>query len=201
MELQDALGQISEIRQQIARSGQFRGYRSVPVAVTSLVAFLTAAFQALVIPVPLENVSGYVMLWISAAVVCLSITLGDVWRRYRHSRGLLHKEVTRLAIEQFLPSVAAGGLITLILLRRAPETAWQLPGLWSVLFSLGLFASFRLLPRAIFWVATYYLLAGCAYLCFVSAEDVLSPWSMALLFGGGQLATAAVLLASESKQG
>ena len=36
----------------------------------------------------------------------------------------------------------------------------MLPGLWQVLYSLGIFASCRLLPRAIFGVAVFYLHRG-----------------------------------------
>ena len=38
----------------------------------------------------------------------------------------------------------------------------MLPGLWQILFSLGVFASCRLLPRATFGVAVFYLVAGLA---------------------------------------
>ena len=41
-----------------------------------------------------------------------------------------------------------------------PAELWMLPGLWSILFSLGIFASYRLLPRETFWLAVYYLAAG-----------------------------------------
>src|SRR5690348_5297633 len=103
MELRDALGQISEIRLQIARSGRFRGYRSAPVAATGFVALVTGVSQALLVPSPLENLTDYLLLWVSAACVSLMITLGDVWRRNRQSQGMLQKEATRFAIEQFLP--------------------------------------------------------------------------------------------------
>src|SRR5437870_2077578 len=40
MDLQEALSQISEIRQQVARSETFRGYRAAPVAFSGVVACL-----------------------------------------------------------------------------------------------------------------------------------------------------------------
>ena len=49
--------------------------------------------------------------------------------------------------------MVAGGLLTFVLLHQAPQCLWMLPGLWCVFFSLGVFASYRLLPRATFWVA------------------------------------------------
>ena len=42
MELHEALTQIAEIRQQMAKSDVFRGYRSAPVAFSGLVALAAA---------------------------------------------------------------------------------------------------------------------------------------------------------------
>ncbi len=47
--------------------------------------------------------------------------------------------------------------MTVVLLRAAPESLWMLPGLWQIFYSLGIFASCRLLPRPTFWVAVFYL--------------------------------------------
>ena len=111
--------------------------------------------------------------------------------RHRHGREPLARELTLLAISQFAPSLAAGLLVTAALARHAPEVSWLLPGLWQVLFGLGVFASWRLLPRTVVGVGVFYLLAGAANLTLGPAA--LSPWSMGLPFGLGQLATAAVL--------
>ena len=45
MELREALCQISEIRQQMARSGVFRGYRSLTVGFSGALALLAAVCQ------------------------------------------------------------------------------------------------------------------------------------------------------------
>ena len=103
----------------------------------------------------------------------------------------LERAKVLLAVGQFLPCVIAGGLLMVVLLRWVPESLWMLPGLWLMLFSLGIFASYRLLPRATFWVALFYLLAGT--LCLTLGEAALSPWAMGLPFGAGQLFAAAVL--------
>ena len=90
----------------------------------------------------------------------------------------------------------AGGLLTLVIARFAAECVWMLPGLWSVTFSLGVFASRRFLPRSIVLVAGFYLLAGLACLPLDrsgSPAGALSPWTMGTVFGTGQLLTAAVL--------
>ena len=65
--------------------------------------------------------------------------------------------------------------------------------LWSILFSLGVFASCRLLPRPVVGVAVYYLLSGALCLIFFREDLALSPWVMAVTFGIGQLLAATIL--------
>ena len=68
-----------------------------------------------------------------------------------------------------------------------------MPGLWSILFALGVFASCRLLPRPCFAMGVYYLVAGTLCLVLARGSQALSPWSMGLTFGIGQLLTAVIL--------
>ena len=103
------------------------------------------------------------------------------------------RRLTGLAVEQFLPCVVAGAALTAVIYQRAAEVAWLLPGLWCLLFSLGVFASYRLLPRPVFFVGVYYLVCGVVALMMGQGDAALSPWSMGVSFGGGQLLTAAIL--------
>ena len=105
-------------------------------------------------------------------------------------RGDLATEMLWTAVEQLLPAAVAGGLVTLVLLAVAPEASWMLPGLWQVFFSLGVFASCRFLPKATFLVGAWYLLSGLA--CLALART-LSPATMGIGFGTGQLLGAAIL--------
>lgn len=98
-----------------------------------------------------------------------------------------------LAVGQFAPSVVAGGLLMFVLAWFAPENLWMLPGLWSLLFGLGIFASYRLLPRATFLVAAFYLIVGLADLALAQGPFAFSPWAMGIPFGVGQLFAASVL--------
>lgn len=193
MELRDALSQISEIRLQLARTETFRGYRAMPVAFSGGVALAAAGFQATWIPDPLGDLPAYLTLWIGIAVVSAVAAGTEMVLRARHASSPWTREITWLAVEQFVPCLVAGGLLTFVLVRSAPESVWMLPGLWQVLFSLGIFASCRLLPRATFAVAVFYLFAGLGSLALARGEAALSPWAMGLPFGIGQLFAAAVL--------
>jgi len=193
MELRDALTQISEIRRQMARTEVFRGYRAVPVAFSGLLALGAATIQSVWIVAPLEQVQAYLALWVAAAAAS-SIGAGtEMILRARQSLSPWRREITWLAIEQFLPCLVAGGLLTFVLVRSATESVWMLPGLWQILYSLGVFASCRLLPRATFAVAVFYLASGLTCLALARGTAAFSPWAMGLPFGCGQLLAAAVL--------
>ena len=165
----------------------------MPVAFSGLVALLAGLIQAATIADPVTRVGAYLSLWIGAAVVSGLAAGLEMMVRARNASSRLTREMTWLALEQFCPSLVAGALLTIVLVRAAPESLWMLPGLWQIVFSLGIFASCRLLPRPTSWVAVFYLAAGLAVLALARGDAALSPWAMALPFGVGQLLAAAVL--------
>lgn len=193
MDLHDALTHIAEIRLRMAESELFRGYRALPVAISGAAALAAAAVQAARIPEPVADLRGFLLLWISAAGVSLAAVGATLWLRDHFGGASRTRAVTWLALRQFAPCLLAGVLVTLAIVRSAPEHAELLPGLWQVLFSLGVFASCRLLPRAIVAVGVWYLLCGAAMLALARGSLALSPLAMGIPFGVGQLATAGIL--------
>lgn len=196
MELREALTQITEIRLQLARTEVFRGYRAMPVAFSGVVALVAGLIQAAAIADPVEQIGPYLALWIGAAAVSALAAGVEMLIRARIATSRLTRELTWLALEQFCPSLIAGALLTIVLVRVAPENVWMLPGLWQIVFSLGIFASCRLLPRATWWVGVFYLAAGLSVLTLARGDAALSPWAMAVPFGAGQWLAAAVLYAT-----
>jgi hypothetical protein len=87
----------------------------------------------------------------------------------------------------------------LVLLRFAPESLWMLPGLWSMFFGLGLFASWRFVPHTIVWVGAFYVAAGAVCLSVAQGDAALAPWSMGVPFGIGQLLTALILYRNQER--
>ncbi len=193
MELDEALSQIAEIRHQMARTELFRGYRALPVAFSGALAAAAAVLQVNWVPQPREQVAAYLSLWIGAALLSAVAAGAGMIDRRRRSASAWSREITWLALEQFLPCLIAGGLLTAVIVTTCPESLWMLPGLWQVLFSLGIFASCRLLPRATWFVAFFYLAAGITCLAIARGELALSPWAMGVPFGVGQTLAAAVL--------
>lgn len=197
-DLNEALTEITAIRRQIVRTAEFRGYGPVTVAMTGLVAIAAAVVQARFLPAAAHDVVTYLTLWISTAAIATSLIGFEMVIRSRTIHSSLGPEMTLHAIEQLVPSGVAGALVTAVLIRVAPDAVWTLPGLWQILFSLGVFASARFLPRAVFAVAVWYLFAGLVCLSLAATERTLSPWMMGWPFGIGQLFAAAILQWSET---
>ncbi len=193
MELREALSQISEIRQQMARNEVFRGYRSITVGFSGALGILAAAFQSRWVPSPEAELGRYLCFWLSVASASLIVAGAELSWRARSAGPGLARQMTLLAVGQFLPSVVVGALLTACIYRGAPQVAWMLPGLWSLVFGLGVFASYRLLPQQVFWVGSFYVLCGCLWLLWGQGDNAFSPWQMGISFGGGQLMSAAIL--------
>jgi hypothetical protein len=193
MELREALAQIAAIRQQVARTEVFRGYRALPVALSGVLALVTAALQTAGPSHGTQDPFVYFTTWIGVAVVSAGSTGWEMVWRLRRSSSALERERSIQAVGQFLPCLIAGALLLFVLARFAPESLWLLPGLWALFFGLGIFASWRFLPPAILWVGGFYLAAGLVCLAIAGGEAALSPWAMGLPFGAGQLLTASVL--------
>jgi hypothetical protein len=192
-ELKQALGDISSIRRQMARSTEFRGYGPATLACTSAFAAVGAGVQALSQPDPANGISAYLGIWIATAVLSALLVGVQMCTRARRIHSGLSDEMIRMAVEQFLPAAGAGALITVVLVRCVPTTLWMLPGIWQIIFSLGVFSSCRFLPRPMVAAGVWYLLTG---LICLSLGDTraLSPWAMGIPFGVGELLVAAVLL-------
>jgi len=191
--LQKALGDISSIRRQVARTTEFRGYGPATLAATGALALGAAAIQAIWLPNPEGHLSEYLRIWTTVALVCAALAGAQMFTRTRRMHSSLSNEMIRMALEQFLPSVVAGALITIVIVRSAPASAWMLPGIWQIIFSLGIFASCRFLPRPMAVAGFWYLATGLA--CIAMGESqALSPWLMGVPYATGQILIAAILL-------
>lgn len=163
------------------------------VAATAVLAVAAGLAQQLWLPDAASDVVGYLMLWIATAIVCVILIGSEMIARTRRMHSGIADEMIHAATEQFIPAGVAGALVTFVLFRAVPETLWMLPGLWQIIFSLGFIASCRSLPRPMFAVGVWYLASGLACLAYAHGPYALSPWAMALPFGLGQLAMAAIL--------
>ncbi|MBO0911051.1 MAG: hypothetical protein J2P13_04605 [Acidobacteria bacterium] len=193
MELNKALGDISSIRRQMARTTEFRGYGPLTLASTAAFAAIAAAAQSVWVRDPASHIGAYLGIWIWTAFVSAAVIAAQMHARTRRIHSGLADEMIRMAVEQFLPSAAAGFFLTIVLARLVPGEVWMLPGLWQIVFSLGVFSSCRFLPRPMPAAGAWYFATG--LICVgLGGTRSLSPWAMGIPFGAGQLLVAAILL-------
>jgi len=192
-DLTQALAEISEIRAQVARGTQFRGYGPASIAVSGALALMVAATQAHWMKEGGRDVVPFLAVWVATAAVSVALTTFETIIRSRRVHSGFATEMIHSAVEQFLPASIVGLLLTGVMLLAAPKESWMLPGLWELIFSLGVFASCRFLPRQMFAVGLWYLVCGLTCLMMASGPRILSPWEMGIPFGVGQLLVAAVL--------
>jgi hypothetical protein len=191
-DLNKALGDISSIRRQVARSTEFRGYGPATLAATGGIAILAASGQALWLPNPANRIAAYLAIWVSTAIVSAAlIAVQTVTRSHRMHSGMAD-DMIRMAVEQFLPAAGAGALLTIVLVGSVPSALWMLPGLWQIIFSLGVFSSCRFLPRPMAAAGAWYLLTGLSCVALGDGR-ALSPWTMGVSYGAGQLLVAGIL--------
>jgi len=192
-DLDKALGDIQSIRRQMARSTEFRGYGPATLATTAGIAIVASGAQTKMVPDPALHITAYLGIWISAAVLSSALAGAQMYTRSRRIHSAMSDEMIRMAVEQFLPSVGAGVFITIVLLHYVPAALWMLPGLWQLIFSLGVFSSCRFLPRAMPAAGAWYLLTSLVCIAF-GDNRALSPWAMGIPFGVGQSLVAGILL-------
>lgn len=197
-ELNQALAEIKQIRVQVARGTQFRGYGPASIAASGILAILVAAAQAHLTKNP-GDFPAFAAVWAATAFLSLALVAVQMAVRVRRVHSGFAMEMIQSAVEQFLPALIVGVLLTAVVMRSAPKEEWMLPSLWQLVFSLGVFASCRFLPRAIFAVGVWYLVAGMSSLVLQSGSVALLPWTMGIPFGAGQLMVAAVLHYGENR--
>lgn len=192
-DLERALTDIDLIRGQLARVSEFRGFGPASLALTGVLAFATAAAQSLWLKDPGAHVYGYVGLWVATAA-CAVLVIGiEAAARARRAHGRLATPMLQTVVEQFLPSMVAGALVTGVCLQGGPHSLWMLPGLWQIIFGLGAFATSRVLPRPMMVVGGWYLACGLACLELGRGGHAFSPWAMGVPFGVGQWLVAGIL--------
>ncbi len=192
-ELRQALNEISAIRAQVARGTEFRGYGPMSIAASGVLALLVATAQAYWLPASSHDATAFLLVWVSTAAVCVAIAVAETVRRARRVHSGFAGQMIHAAVGQFLPAILAGVALTAVLVRVAPQDTWMLPGLWELVFGLGVFASCRFLPRQMFAVGLWYLGSGLTCLMIAGGSRSLAPWEMGIPFGVGQLLVAAVL--------
>ena len=192
-DLERALSDIHSIRHQVARGTQFRGYGPASIGFSGILAIAAAWGENEWSGGSSHDLAASLLVWITVAAISLAVSGIETFARAKRVHSGLVQEMLQSAVEQFLPALVVGVLTTAVMIRVAPNDGWLLPGLWQVIFSLGIFASCRFLPKQMFAVGVWYLAAGLCSLIVASGPKTFLPWTMGIPFGVGQLSVAAVL--------
>ena len=191
MDVSRALDQIAEIHGQLAKGEVYRGYRSLPVAISGVIGLLAAALQ----PSSLGTTDpmGFVVYWTAIGLAAGFVGTSEIAYNYTVHEDASERRHTRRVVGQFLPSLVGGAAIAVCFTHLNAALVPLLPGLWAICFGIGTFASRPYLPRASGWVALFYYAAGFALLWFAHGPEPLNGWWVGGTFGVGQLLAALVL--------
>lgn len=196
--LSEALHSLSEIHAQLAKSEVYQGIKARQVMLSGLIGILAASVQARFI---LDgDAVGFVWYWLLTGVVCAIVGASSAIHSYFLEDDALARRRTRIVAGQFAPCLAAGAFLTLALLPVLDQCIGLLPGLWAMLYALGLFSTRPYLPRATGWVGLYFVVAGTLLVSLQSMGKVPSPWSIACVFALGQFGLAYVLYRNEQRE-
>jgi hypothetical protein len=189
MHVREALDRLDAIHDHLARVELYHGFRAAAVAVVGVIGLLAAIAQPLLAGAP----DDFVTYWVAVAGFCAIIGFGPAVYSYVAIETDLARRRTRLVFGQFLPCVVAGAVVTAAFVRIDPSSFPVLPGVWAILFGLGLISVRPYLPRAVGWVGLFYLAAGCILLVWEADHAAPSRWAVGGVFGPGHLATALAL--------
>jgi hypothetical protein len=188
MEVRDALDQLDRIHDQLTKAEVYRGFRVPAVALVGCVGLFAAAGQGWAVPA--GDARAFVWYWSAIGAAGVLVGFGAAIRSYLFREDDFERRRTRRVMGQFLPCVLAGGLLTAAL-ARTESFVPLLPGLWAVVFGLGVVAVRPHLPRAVGFIGVAYVLVGGVLLAWQPAEP--SGWCVGGVFGVGHVVTAVVL--------
>jgi hypothetical protein len=186
MHVHEALDTVNRIHEHLTRAEVYRGFRVPAVAAVALLGFGAAVVAPLFPAVP------FVWYWSLVALAGGLIGFTSALHAYFYREDEFARRRTRRVMAQFAPCILSGCAVTLGI-ARVPDQNVLLPGLWAVLFGLGIIAARPHLPPETGLVGLGYVVVGAALLLSASSGRDPSAWSVGGVFGLGHLATAFVL--------
>ncbi|MEW4490497.1 hypothetical protein AB1L42_20595 [Thalassoglobus sp. JC818] len=190
MNYDDALRRIESIETALSRTTWFRGYRSRLVLLSAISGLLGVLGQSLVISSD-HSPARFVYYWATIAILNLVIAGAVLVWRSRTISTRSDRKLFRSAMLAMFPSLLAGAGVTFAILKVAEDQIWMLPGLWAILFGLGVCASQFVLPQWTLLSGAYYILSGSAVLSWGSRP--LDGTEMVVTFVVGQALSAFIL--------
>lgn len=176
----DDLKFIRETMEAAATFTAVSGWGTVCIGATALVATALSALT--------DSVTRWVFIWLCEAALSVGISVYAMARKARAARIPLWSEPARKMVFSFAPPLAVGALLTLVCYERGLFVL--LPGIWMLLYGVGVIAAGTFSVRIVPVMGAAFMLAGTLTM-FAPL-----PWArflMAAAFGGLHLLFGALI--------
>lgn len=208
MNIHRALSDIADIRAQLDRTEEHRGFRSLAVGGSVLFVIAGSIVQQIAVQDVSTGVVAFLSIWFWVAIASLVAVLLEMFVRGSISRSRLVWKMNGTMLREIGPCLMVGFVVTLLIAMHASEQRvvssrilWALPGLWAMVYSLGLFSCQRHLPRLSIYVVIYFLVVGAFLLGWNWYTRDAAAWQMLASFGIGQSLLGLVLFRKERRHG
>ncbi len=202
MRLEQALADLQCIHAHLERTERVTCYRSASIGGSGLIALASGVGQPYWLPAASSDALAFFNYWCFVATASVALIGLEIGTRYLWCSTSLLRHETRQSLLEFFPFVAVGALLGWAVVTSAPEQMSLIPAIWSAVFGLGVLVSRNRLPPGAIWIAGYYWLAAVLCIQFGTGSYSLTPWTVSLTFGVGQLLTAGLLYSfSEAERG
>lgn len=179
-----AMDNLRYIRETMERATPFTGISGsgeIAIGATALVASLIAAQQ--------PNFKLWFAVWMAEGLISLLIAGWSMDRKARAVRMSLISGSGRKAVFSLVPSIVAGILLTLVLVRA--EFVTPIPGMWLLLYGTGVFTGGMFSVRAVPAMGLCFMGLGALALF---ASPAYANYFMAVGFGGLHLLFGAIIV-------
>jgi hypothetical protein len=179
--IREALDHVRELQQAVLERQRFKGYSGRARMTSGAIALVAAAVMAS--PLVPDRDLTHIVGW--GLVFCMAFLLNGVAMIW----WFLHDPVPHRDIRVLKPvidvaaPIVVGGLLTATMILHGQYQ--YLFGIWMCLFGLTNVASRMVLPRMIWVVGCFYILAGAVCL-LMPGLDFKNPWPMGVIFFAGE---------------
>lgn len=138
----------------------------------------------------------FLKIWVGVAFLSAVTCTAEMLIRNRISGNPITWKLHRSLISKTMPAILVGSVVTIATVNAnvGQETMIRfLPGLWAMIYGLGLWACGSSLPRAAHLATIYFLIGGAIGMLVATNAEAMNPSMMVLLFGVGQMLLAVIL--------
>lgn len=194
LNVQEAIAQVRELHSAVMERRRFKGFSGRSRMISGSIALAAAGMMSAgwFPSRPLAHVAAWGAVFILAFLLNGGAMLWWFWRDPVTRRDL---RVLRPLLD-VVPPLVVGGLLTAAMILHG---AYQyLFGVWMCLFGLTNMACRMVLPKWIWGVGFFYILAGA--LCLLApTADFLNPWPMGVVFFAGEWAGGIILHVDDTR--